>query len=367
MDTIRPLHHADIPFVAALFQKIFRRSDTPAPDSLGAYFEEIYLNNPWRDKKFSSLIYEHDGSVAGFLGAIPFPMKLNGKNIMAVIGGNYMIDPEHPNPLAGVKILKTLFAGPQNLTYSDTATDTARKIWEGLGSETLYLYSLQWLKVIKPVQFAAVMGTRNTLLSPIAQAFKPFSYLIDRSLQSIPRSPFHIQPAMLQNEEFSTSGLLQALNSFTARTAMVPDYSDHTLEWLIRKAEEKTEFGRLKKVALYNTEKKLQGWFLYYPNKGKLGQVLQLGAARQTMNAVLNHLFLDAKNEGSLALAGRVEPKFIPEFTSHNCIITHRNSSLVVYSADAEILSALHKGDAFFSRLEGEWWTRLQGDSFNSY
>ncbi len=364
MELIRPLHSDDVHSVANLFQKVFRHTNTPAPESLAAYFAEIYLNNPWRDETINSLVYEHDGIILGFLGAIPFPMTLNGNHIQAVIGGNYMIDPEHPNPLAGVKILKKLMSGTQDITYSDTATATARKIWEGLSSESIQLYSMQWLKILRPAQFAVSMATRKTLLSLLATLVKPFSFVTDKSLTAIPNSPFHLKKSNLYSEELSINQLLGAIHRVSSRSALKPQYTQQSLAWLITKAEEKKEYGPLRKIALFSSQNIMQGWYLYYPNSNNLGHVLQIGAEKQTINAVLSHLFNDAQRQGSLALAGRIEPRFIQEFSSHHCIFTHRNSSLVVHSKNNDIVNALYRGDTFFTRLEGEWWTRLQGDSF---
>jgi len=33
----------------------------------------------------------------------------------------------------------------------------------------------------------------------------------------------------------------------------------------------------------------------------------------------------------------------------------------LVHSRDADIMAAIHQGDAFLSRLEGEWWLRFLG------
>jgi hypothetical protein len=364
MELIRSLHSDDIPAVAKLFQKIFRHSNTLPSKSLIAYFAEIYLNNPWRDNEINSLVYERDGLISGFLGAIPFPMRLNDQHIRAVIGGNYMIDPDHPNPLAGVKILKRLLSGPQDVTFSDTATGTARKIWEGLNSESVQLYSMQWLKILRPSQFAISMATRKTVLSSLAFIAKPFSFVADRTLAVIPKSPFHLKETNVHSEELSAIQLLDVINRNSARCALKPEYTEQSLAWLINKAEEKKEYGPLRKIALYTPQKKMMGWYMYYPNKNNLGHVLQIGAEKQTVDIVLSHLFKDALDHGSLALAGRIEPKFIQDFSSHHCIYMHRNSSLVVHSKNNDIVNALHRGDAFFTRLEGEWWTRLQGDTF---
>jgi hypothetical protein len=364
MELIRNFRPEDTQPVSQLFQKVFRHTNDPAPESLISYFNDIYLHNPWRDDKINSLVYERDGIISGFLGAIPFPMSVNGKAVRAAISGNYMIDPEHPNPLAGVKILKTLLSGPQDVTYSDTATATARRIWNGLGSSTIEMFSMQWLKVLRPLQFALVMGARNTFLFPFVSLIRPLTRVVDSSLSAISRSPFHIKETTLDAEDLSLDAFLNAIEQFSAHEILKPAYTKETLSWLLKKAEEKREFGRLKKIVLVNKLGNIQGWYLYYPNAGKLGHVLQLGANRHTVDAVLSHLFADACDEGSTALAGRIEPKFIQEFSSHQCLFMHRNSSLVVHSKNTEIVNALYCGEAFFTRLEGEWWTRLQGDTF---
>ncbi|MDP1676409.1 MAG: hypothetical protein Q8L88_06040 [Bacteroidota bacterium] len=364
MDLIRPFHSDDIPSVAKLFQKIFRHTNAPAPASLTSYFADIYLNNPWRHDAINSLVVEQDGIISGFLGAIPFPMRINDIPIRAVIGGNYMIDPDHPNPLAGVKILKKLMSGPQDVTYSDTATATARKIWEGLNSKSFQLYSMQWLKILRPAQFAVSMVTRKTVLSPLATLAKPISFVTDRTLTAIPKSPFRLKKSNLYSEELSVDQLLDAIRRNSSRCELKPEYTERSLAWLINKAEEKKEYGPLRKIALFAPQKKMIGWYLYYPNANNLGHVLQIGAEKQTIDAVLSHLFIDAQHHGSLALAGRIEPRFIQEFSTQNCIYMHRNSSLVVHTKNDLITNALYRGDAFFTRLEGEWWTRLQGDTF---
>lgn len=364
MDSYTPLQRTDIPAIAQLFQKIFRRTTSPAPPALESYFEKIYLNNPWRDEAISSIVFKSDGQVAGFLGIMPFSMVLKGKPIRAAIGGNFMIDPAVANPLAGPRLLKKFLAGPQDVSYTDTATDQGKKMLEGFGATAVPLYSLQWLRIIRPLEFTVRTGMRNKVIAPLAVLAKPVSYLIDNTLAAIPRSPFRQEKFELHSEELSTDDLLDAIGRASTRCALAPEYTRESLGWLLGNAAEKKEYGPLRKIALFTKEHALQGWFLYYPNTGDLGHVLQVGASPRMAQSVLAHLFADARVQGSLALTGRMEPKYLSELTVQNCIFLHRNSSLVVHSKDPEILYAFQSGDAFFTRLEGEWWTRLQGDTF---
>jgi hypothetical protein len=365
MDSFTPLQHADIPEIAQLFQKVFRRRTSPPPPALGPYIEKIYLNNPWQDDAISSLVFKNNGRVAGFLGVMPFPMTANGKTIRAAIGGNFMIDPSVANPVAGPRLLKKFLSGPQDLSYTDTATEQGKKMLEGLGAAAIPVYSQQWLRVIRPIEFAMRLGMRSTVLAPLAIMTKPVSFLIDSTLAVIPQSPFHQKKRELHGEELSAGGLLDAIRSISSGCMVAPAYTETSLAWLLKNAEEKKEYGPLRKIALFTREHQLQGWFLYYPNAGNLGHVLQVCAFPRTAHAVLSHLFADARDRGSLALTGRMEPKYLSELSALKCIFLHRNSSLVVHSKNPDIMNAFHRGDAFFTRLEGEWWTRLQGDTFN--
>jgi hypothetical protein len=36
----------------------------------------------------------------------------------------------------------------------------------------------------------------------------------------------------------------------------------------------------------------------------------------------------------------------------------------MVHSNKPELLHAIHRGDAFLTRLEGEWWMRFIGERF---
>src|SRR5687768_16089741 len=55
---IREFRRSDIPRVADLWMRAFRASDERAPQSLHAYFEEMFFETPWRDAQLPSLVCE---------------------------------------------------------------------------------------------------------------------------------------------------------------------------------------------------------------------------------------------------------------------------------------------------------------------
>lgn len=365
MDTVRLCTPEDLPAVASLFQKIFRRKSNSSPLSLQSYLKEVYFDNPWYDESIASLVYESDGVIAGFVGSFPFPFRLNGSRIMAVLAGNLMVDPGKRNSMAATRLLKQLFAGPQDATMTDTSTDNARKLWEALGCATIHSYGLQWLQVLRPARFAASLATRNSpLLAPLELISRPLSSAIDGILRMPSTSPFRIPNSGLHDDVLTIEVLLDGIDKLSRGKSLVPAYDQPFLQWLIGKADEKREFGPMRKVSLYNGDRSLVGWYLYYPNPGKVGQVLQCAAKPRAESPVLHHLMNDAMVHGSVALMGRFDPQMVRELSLLNSLFTHRGSHVQAYSRKAEFMQALQSGDAFFTRLEGEWWTRLQGDRF---
>jgi hypothetical protein len=73
------------------------------------------------------------------------------------------------------------------------------------------------------------------------------------------------------------------------------------------------------------------------------------------MKDVLDHLFYDAWEQGAIALHGVVDLRRIADFSDKGCLFTCRGGWTVAYSRKPELLDLLDRGDAFLSRLDGEW------------
>jgi len=57
-----------------------------------------------------------------------------------------------------------------------------------------------------------------------------------------------------------------------------------------------------------------------------------------------------------------MEPRLAHVLGQRHCLFQSTNAFALIQSRDAETLGALARGDAFFSRLEGEWWMRFNGE-----
>src|SRR5262245_18351026 len=91
MGEARPLQSADIAGVALLFQRTFRDPGKPASAALLAYLEEIFLNHPWIDgEPASKVIVDSEGTVAGFIGALPQRLLFGDTVVRASVLGTLM-------------------------------------------------------------------------------------------------------------------------------------------------------------------------------------------------------------------------------------------------------------------------------------
>jgi len=78
---------------------------------------------------------------------------------------------------------------------------------------------------------------------------------------------------------------------------------------------------------------------------------------------VLAHLFAHAWRRGAAAIEGRMEPRFSRELSRQHCSFLVPGLFVMAHSRNSELIGALGAGDAFFSRLEGEWWTSFSGEA----
>ena len=102
--------------------------------------------------------------------------------------------------------------------------------------------------------------------------------------------------------------LLKCSDTFRHPQLLRPEYSLCSLEWLLERASQVNGHARVQKVAVRNAARELIGWFLYCIHHCGLGEVLQIGSKKTSVDEVLDQLFHHAWRNGGVALRGRLEP-----------------------------------------------------------
>jgi hypothetical protein len=362
MGRVRAFEEGDIHQVAALHRRVFplpAAGATGGLDAYRAYFKETFLDSPWSDGQPSLVFEDGDGTPIGFLGVMTRRMMLGHRPITVVTSSQFIVDPTRRATLAGVELLRALLAGPQDLTLADEASDISRKLWEGLGGATDLLSSLCWVRLFRPVEYTVSRwrtGGRKT--APRARTL--LCRFADSVVTRWPGVPFCPPMPMTSGEDLDGDILATCIAEHTRTRALRPAYTGGTATWLLKFLARKPGCGTLRKVLVRTRTGEVAGWYLYCGDHGGIGDVLQVGATDERVGDVLDHLFAQAWREGAVALIGRVDPRFMSAFAARKCLFHHRGYWTLVHSRDPQLLDAIRQGDAFLTRLEGEWCMRFQ-------
>jgi hypothetical protein len=356
---VRPLAKDDIPQVADLYWTVLRERKGPVPPAVRSFLQELYFTNPWMDSSLPSLVYDDKGTIAGFLGVVPRKMSLGGHSIRIAFGGNFAVHPQFRNTLAGLHLLRTYLAGGQDLSQTDSANDTSRALLERLGFTTILSFSVHWIRLLRPIRsltYALSHVKATTLSAALEFAARPFSCAVDLVVARWSSSPFRQTESPLQATDLDVQTLLGCLAEFRGGYSLWPEYDERSLSWLLSfMARMKGHGDALRQFALRDNTGKILGWYIYYATPGGLGEVVQIGCARQHLKSILDHLFHDAWSHGAVALHGVVDRRLMADFSEKNCFFTCRGGWMVAHSRKPDLLELLNRGDAFLSRLDGEW------------
>jgi hypothetical protein len=363
---VRPLRAEDLPALGALWVRAFRRPGTPS--GVERYFREVFLDQPTSGDDPASLVYEDDaGVVAGFVGALPRRMVFRGRPIRAVVATQLMVDPGRRRGLAAFDLLRALFAGPQELTFCDGANERSQHVWERSGGEAARLYSLDWLRVLRPAGYLRQRALRAGALGA-AGASTPLCRAADAvaaRLGGLERAaaigvPLGRPRRRLADEDLSCAPVRALLDE--ASPSLRPSYDAASLAWLLDQAARTRGHGPLRRRLCRDVWGEPVGWYVYYAKPDGVAQVLQFGGKPRAIRDVLANLFADAYAAGSVAVSGQAEPRWLREITDAHARFACRSLGVLVQAKDREISGALQRGDSFLSRLDGEWWLRFASD-----
>lgn len=357
--SVRPFAETDIPRVVDLYWRFMRRREDAPPAELPALFRRLYFENPWVDPAYPSLVCEDKkGEVVGFLGIIPRKMSFCGHPFRVGYGGNFIADPGARASLAAQRLLGTYMGGKYQVWQTDSANDVSRALLERLGFRTIPALNLHWVRPLKPAQYALYALSR-AVSSPTVNALrsvaKPFSALADMVAGKVSFSPFHESETHLSGSELDPETLQQCLADFRDGYSIWADYDLNALRWLLGFMDRDTVRGRVRKILVRDDGNKIAGWYIYYVKPGGVGEVVQVGTSKSSTKDVLEHLFQDAVRQGVIGLHGIVDRQRLADFSEKGCLFTCRGGWNVAFSRDAQILDALERGDAFVTRLDGEW------------
>jgi hypothetical protein len=372
MGSVRPFVEDDIHQVAELHRNVFHTADSLSLElqrDYRSYFTRIFLRHPWREQGgiIGSLVYEDDdGEIVGFLGVLPRLMSMNGRIVRAAVSSQFIVNPARRSTLAAIKLLQAFISGPQELSIADEANDVSRKLLESLSGSAALLYSLYWFRLLQPAQFL-LSRVSHPVPRALSRTIAPLCRVVDAVTVRLPRSPLRRAEPSVSGDDLTATDLLACIKRLPRRCSLRPEYNERSLDWLLTALARERGYGELQKVAVRRHGKDIIGWYIYVVAPNGLGEVLQIGAGEGAIDLILDHLFDHALRHGAFALSGRFEPQFVQQFHDKHSMFHHRGHWVLIHSNDVEMLQAIHCGNAFLSRLEGEWIMRFRLASHSSW
>jgi hypothetical protein len=291
---------------------------------------------------------------------MPMKLRMNGRPLMGAIAGNLMVADRKRHPLAGARLFRAFLEGGQEVSLSDTAGDTTRAMWDQAGGATCISQSLRWFRPLAPVGGMAAR-IRHGWLAPLGLILKYPAQGLDRLANRCAGGHLPAPPQGYAETDLDEAGVLSLLREYAG---LRPDYDEGVLRWLLQHARAKQQYGPLVQRGVADRRGRLVGWFMYYSRAGKTARVLQWCGGGRSLPAVVDLLMRHAAASGATALEARVAPADVPVLCDRGGFLMQRKQYVCVHTARAEVVQAMDRGHAFFTRLEGDWWTQLMGDDF---
>jgi hypothetical protein len=277
--------------------------------------------------------------------------------VMAVCS-QFVVDPAARGHV-GLRMLKACFDGPQDMTISDEAGDSTRTIWTWCGGDTVFSYSMRWVRPLRPVRFGLSVLARRASFSLMCKAAALDAHLADEVLARLGASVLRNQSPGGSRTAVDVATLAAHQPNLDAHYALRPHYDGPSLAWALERAGRRQGYGPVRAVCVRDDTDRVSGWGVYCLGIDKVAEVLQIGALPGAHGDVVDHLLEDASERGAVAVAGRLEPSLVPALGGKRALFHRGNHWMLLHTRNAELQSAVHRGDAFLSRLEGEWCLRF--------
>lgn len=344
--------------VAALHARAYPQASWISEAACAAYFREVLLHNPWRDAALPSWVVEDGERIVGFYGVMPRRMRFGSRALRVAVGCQLMVDPEHRRSFAALELMKRFLSGPQDLSLADGANDASRRCWEACGGFASPLHSLHWVRLLRPARGLLRLAAERPGLRALSAVGAPLAALADACAAGISRTR---PPSALREEPLEPASLAEAIREHRGAFTLRPDYDAGELDWLLAQSRRKRRHGELHGALLRERTGRAAGWFLYYLGDG-LARVLSAGAGREHMAGHLDALFEHALARGAAAIEGRLEPHLAAALKGRRCLLQNRGIATLLHARDPALLVPFLRGDVLCTRLEGECWTRFNGE-----
>jgi len=357
MSAIAPFERADIPDVAAIFYRAFRRPGQHPTDAFRAYLEQSFFGSPLYDPALAGLVHrDADGQIDSALMVIPMQVCVNGRIITGRLMSNYMTDPQK-RTRGGADMVLTIRARNQEFCFSDSANAVSARHWKAIGGKVLPIHSLDWRKMFRPAGWLAVRAKTRLPLG-----LHHLAALLARPVDALLRQ---LMPPLTSDgraEPMAREAFIAIAPSLVERFAIHPVWAPAELGWLLDMAALNSVDGPLTLLAMRDAEGALLGCCAVYARPGGIARVLNVLTRPRGEAAVVGQLLAYLDRLGCVGVKGMAQPFLMEALGRHKGVSFVPRGAYCISTRHDEIVAAARSGDCYLGGLMGEDWNRLVTD-----
>jgi hypothetical protein len=345
--TIRPIDEADLPAVEMLLRAHLHGWSLDVE-----VLRATVLEHPWADEESPSLVAEADsGGIVGFMGSQARRIRHGDDVLRGVCCTQLVVDPDARAGALGAMMIKRMLAGPQDLTWSDSATDTVARIFQMLGGRVDHARTADFMLAVHPGRWAWTLIKAILRGRPIDRRLVPVPAL---PLQAVANLSSRLRPEPLPSNIGSApadaADIAAALPEISSGLEFRIDWEEAELGHVLRLVD-RVEGGLVTRIVTSGSA--AIGWYAYLSRPGGASRVLHLAARRRRADVVLAELVADAREHGSAVVTGRAEPHLEWALRKQRAALSFVRQP-ILHAAHPEIEAALAASSSLLTRLEGE-------------
>jgi len=150
-------------------------------------------------------------------------------------------------------------------------------------------------------------------------AARPLGALADALAARLRPNQFHREAIELIEDALDPAMMLAHLPEVLPGNGLQPYTTRSHLPGCSIKRRAKRDQGTLRMRAVFDGERRLIGWYLYYVQEGGVSEVVQVAARDGSFERVLERLLADAWRHGAVAVRGRFDPRHVQELSDRHC------------------------------------------------
>jgi len=358
---VRAMERSDLPAIADLFTRTFRKQNRHTDSELAGYLETVFFGSPLYSPEVGSLVHLNETStIDSAILAMPLEFMVHGRPVTARILCAFMA--EGKSGAAGAaRLARMLRAARQDFCFTDNASPVSADHWVAGGGLVLPVQSLEWHRTFRPAAAGLDVASRKVRLLaklPLRGLARTLDRFVRRSKTSFAAAP----QEGVASSPISLNLFMEQAQGMMERFSVHPIFSKTEFDWLIAAAKLNTSLGELYCRSIVDAQGKTIGCYLYFGADGRNALVLNILCQERREATVVAQVFADLDSLGYASAQGMAQP-FLMHAVLRQRHLVHKHTGYFCLVTRHEDLKNASIGDGFYAGgLASESWSRLLHD-----